>query len=560
MTHLSAQIAMMAWVGWKDALPAAGFPLSQAAGTVLITAIWQGTVVAACLALSLRVSRRVSAGLRFTLWAAGFVAVLGLPFLPLLLHAGAGSGFAAGAAGARTWLQLDSRWSVAIALLWIAASLYRAADLLLHSVRLRRLWKTAQPVQLPSMEESATVPARLWGRRPIEICTSRELDRPSVIGFFAPRILIPEWLFAQITAGELEQIVLHETEHLRRGDDWTNLLQKLSLVLFPLNPALLWMERRLCLEREMACDDAVIRVTQAPKAYAACLTSLAERGLERRAEALSLGAWQRRPEVVHRVHSILLRRKALGPFGTRTAATMMAGGLVMGTVELARCPQLVTFTSQPHEMAAKAVLPDTRNSGTAGDAVFHEGLSAMPVSTTAAGRPRMVELRATMPVRSGVSLTPPPDGRAAKAKPWSGTANVAARQPSPILPVRSMDDSQDKRALRADLGGAPTTGREPTPEQIPATDRESNWIVLTTWEEAGPVEQSPSTSDSAAAAGVRADGAKAAVPADVSGEMQGQMPGRLTVTQLVLRVPQGSSITHSQAIVPFRNGWLVIQL
>ncbi|MEI4861539.1 M56 family metallopeptidase, partial [Klebsiella pneumoniae] len=81
--------------------------------------------------------------------------------------------------------------------------------------------------------------------------------------------LIPDWLFARMTAGELEQIVMHEAEHLRRRDDWTNLLQKLCLVLFPLNPALVWMERRLCREREMACDEGVIRMTRAPRAYAA---------------------------------------------------------------------------------------------------------------------------------------------------------------------------------------------------------------------------------------------------------------------------------------------------
>ncbi len=52
--------------------------------------------------------------------------------------------------------------------------------------------------------------------------------------------------------------------------------------LFPLNPALAWMERRLCREREMACDEGVVRSTQAPRAYAACLASLAERRLERR--------------------------------------------------------------------------------------------------------------------------------------------------------------------------------------------------------------------------------------------------------------------------------------
>ena len=119
----------------------------------------------------------------------------------------------------------------------------------------------------------------MWRSAPVEICTTTTLQRPSVIGFLKPRILIPDWLFARLTAGELEQIVLHEAEHLRRRDDWTNLLQKLCLVLFPLNPALVWIERRLCREREMACDEGVIKITHAPRAYASCLARLAERGL-----------------------------------------------------------------------------------------------------------------------------------------------------------------------------------------------------------------------------------------------------------------------------------------
>ena len=178
------------------------------------------------------------------------------------------------------------------------------ASLALHSVRLRRLWKAARPVEVSAALVDALEDVR-GGR--VEICTTQSLDRPSVIGFLAPRILIPAWLMAGLTQGELEQIVLHEAEHLRRRDDWTNLAQKLALVVFPLNPALVWMEHRLCREREMACDEGVVRITNAPRAYAACLASLAERGLERRqAEALSLGAWQRRPELVHRVHGILL--------------------------------------------------------------------------------------------------------------------------------------------------------------------------------------------------------------------------------------------------------------
>ena len=250
---------------------------------------------------------------------------------------------------AKPWLQLDIRWSLAIAALWAAASLFRAADLAIHSFRLGKLWKTALPVEPGDSADALLVRlTRVPGRRPVQICTTRQLDRPSVIGFFAPRILIPDWLFARLTPGELEQIVLHEAEHLRRGDDWTNLFQKLCLVLFPLNPALWWIERRLCQEREMACDDGVIRVTHAPRAYAACLASLAERGLQRRAEALSLGAWQRRPELVHRVHSILARNHALSPLATRALLGALSCGLVFGSVELARCPQLIAFVPAQH--------------------------------------------------------------------------------------------------------------------------------------------------------------------------------------------------------------------
>ncbi len=120
--------------------------------------------------------------------------------------------------------------------------------------------------------------------------------------------------------------MLHEVGHLRRADDWINLLQKVSLVVFPLNPVLIWIERRLCLERELACDDAVLRMTKAPKAYATCLTNLAEHRLGRRAAALSLGAWERKSELARRVHRILRGGEGMG----RTQARVVMGVLVSG--------------------------------------------------------------------------------------------------------------------------------------------------------------------------------------------------------------------------------------
>jgi hypothetical protein len=197
------------------------------------------------------------------------------------------------------------------------------------------------------------------GIRGIELCTSKDVDRPSVIGFFSPRILIPEELFARLTTAEFGQIVLHEVGHLRRADDWINLLQKLSLVLVPLNPVLVWIERQLCFERELACDDGVLRLTKAPKAYATCLTNLAETRLGRTRAALSLGAWEKRSELARRVHSILRGGEGMGRTQLRVLMTVLVVALLGGSAELARCPEVVSFTRSALPVAAAQSLPVT---------------------------------------------------------------------------------------------------------------------------------------------------------------------------------------------------------
>jgi beta-lactamase regulating signal transducer with metallopeptidase domain len=505
---------------------------SQTAGALLITAIWQGAVVAAGLTLTLRLTSRISAGLRFTLWIAGFLAVVSLPFLPailkLMLNAPARATTAAVISAPR--FSLDARWSVAICLLWAAVSLYRAIDLAAHSMRLRKLWLTASPV------ESASAPAKLPGRRATEVCTTDALDRPSVIGFFAPRILIPAWLLPRLTPGELDQILLHETEHLRRGDDWTNLLQKLSLILFPLNPVLLWMERQLCLEREMACDEAVIRVTRAPRAYAACLTTLAERGIEYRqhaSESLSLGAWQRRPELVHRVHSLLRVKPLLGPWGARGLTAALACGLVFGSIELARCPQLVAFVPAHPEESAQLEQPATgRPAGNA-----REVLTAWkPAKPERSSRAYMTNLRATMPGNANP---------AGYSDAWESNSPGTAARKLAAAPAPHLTQTARQTLLKAEI---------PAPEQ--------SWIVLTTWEEVA-------VSDKFQAPAADSDGSHALAPADQSGNQtstpattqdQAQQPSQIRVTRMVFRVIPAGFVSSSPTAVRTRDGWLVIQM
>jgi beta-lactamase regulating signal transducer with metallopeptidase domain len=320
--------------------------LSHIAASSLISGIWQGIVLTAAAALYLRFVPRTTAAIRFTIWTALFLVLALLP----ILNAFSPMPTQTSAATHTAFFQLDIRWSIAIATLWAMLSIVRALKLVISALRLRGLWKRATPVNIGA---DFILPSSTSARA-AQLCTSAEVDRPSVIGFWSPRILIPEWLFEKLSPSELQQIVLHEMGHLRRADDWLNLIQKFGLVLFPLNPALFWIEKRLCFERELACDDAVLKHTKAPKAYATCLTNLAERTLDRRTMSLSLGAWEKQSELTRRVHSILRHAESM----SRPQAAAVLGVLILslaaGTTGLVRCPQLVSFSRTTQAISAEA--------------------------------------------------------------------------------------------------------------------------------------------------------------------------------------------------------------
>ena len=320
--------------------------VSQVATGSLVSAVWQGVLLAVVVWAGLRLLPKTPAAVRFAIWFAVFLVVAGLPVVSLWPRAAAGG-------SGHAWLTVDSRWCLAIVGVWVLASVVRAGTLVVAGFRLRSLWKRAEVVELASAVELRSIPhpaasRRGWGTlgRQAQVCVSDEVDRPSVIGFFAPKILIPRWLLEKLTAAELRQIVLHETGHLGRADDWLNLVQKIALVVFPLNPALAWVERRLCFERELACDERVLRETGAPKAYAGCLAGLAEYRLGRRAGALSIGALGRESELGQRVGRIL---RGGGGMKAAHARLVLGGamlGLMFGAVALARCPQVVAFSGR----------------------------------------------------------------------------------------------------------------------------------------------------------------------------------------------------------------------
>jgi Zn-dependent protease with chaperone function len=355
--------------------------LSSQVASALIAAVWQGAILAICVALLLRLLPGLSAAVRSAIWLAVFALATALHFVPARAASVPADGGHA--------LQFAAGWSVVFAAVWLALSLLRAVQFGLGALRLRQVFRRATPI---ASDFQRLAPS---GSRRYLLCSSPDVDRPSVLGFFHPRILLPPGLIDRLSVDELRQVLLHETEHLRRADDWTNLLQKLALVIFPLNPVLYWVERRLCLERELACDDRVLNATGARKAYATCLTQLAEHSILQRGLTLALGALGQRAEsqLAQRVHRILRQPEpVMSAARSRFATATLLLAVVGATATLARAPRLVSFGSKG-QVASAETLPTTAQ-GFSG-----ENWGRPVLAKAMMPEPRAIAAVARMPVR-----------------------------------------------------------------------------------------------------------------------------------------------------------------
>ena len=67
-------------------------------------------------------------------------------------------------------------------------------------------------------------------------------------------ILLPTSWLTELPPDMLESIIAHELAHIRRGDLWVNLLQRVIEVLLFYHPAVWWLSQRIRVERELCCD------------------------------------------------------------------------------------------------------------------------------------------------------------------------------------------------------------------------------------------------------------------------------------------------------------------
>lgn len=231
-------------------------------------------------------------------------------------------------------IQLPSGiWLLPLFVVWLLVAAVRVARVGLSFLRLCQLRRSSLPFA-PEYElrlRRLAVDCRI--KRKVRLGSLTNIGVPMVVGLLRPVILFPQKLVAELTEDEFELILLHELGHVRRWDDWTNLGQKLAEAIFFFHPAILWVGRRLNLEREIACDDHVISVTQESRTYAVCLTRLAELTLMPRRAGLAPGAIFSKKQIVSRVELLLKRKRNANPQFSKLGLLPALGVLVAAVIQ-----------------------------------------------------------------------------------------------------------------------------------------------------------------------------------------------------------------------------------
>lgn len=150
-----------------------------------------------------------------------------------------------------------------------------------------------------------------------------QIDSPFVLGFFRPRIYLPVGLTEQ----ERRYVLLHEQAHIRRWDHRFKPLAYALLCLHWFDPILWIAYRLLCLDIEMATDQAVLRRLDheehtSPTEYAAALLHLSRDPRVPSAVPLAFGE----EDAKERIVSLLRYRRPV--MGVLVAAALVC--LVLG--------------------------------------------------------------------------------------------------------------------------------------------------------------------------------------------------------------------------------------
>lgn len=265
-------------------------PLAITMARVLLHFLWQGTVLAAALALALRVLRNAPARERHTLACGTLTLMAAAPVMTFLTLTLTPISFLTAEAVENTPLRQAPQLAVSTApsvlrqngLVWITWAWL--VGVLVFGIRLAGGWWQVRrlatclsnPAPQSWQDRCQTLAQTLGVSRPVRLRESARVQGPLVIGWLRPVILLPIGLLQTFPGTQIEALLLHELAHVRGHDYLINLLQRVAETVLFYHPAVWWVSEQIRREREHRCDDLVRGVQGEGRSLASALVTLAE--------------------------------------------------------------------------------------------------------------------------------------------------------------------------------------------------------------------------------------------------------------------------------------------
>ncbi len=267
------------------------------------------------------------------------------------LPAGVGTGRTAGRSAFGWGFSILSKVPRGVSLLllaaWLAVAGIKLALLAAGLHQLRRLKDSSAPPS-PGLDEIfQRLRSRLSGNRAVKLKVSPSHRSALVLGFVHPVIVLPAEAAQESGLSQAEAILRHELAHVRRRDDWTNLVQRLIEAGLFFHPAVWWISRQLSIEREIACDDSVLHQGVRPQPYALLLANLAGR-MTGRLRTVAPGSSSSKSQLQQRIAMILNTHRNTSPrLSKARLGFITSGAALVAVLALYSGPRLVLAQTQP---------------------------------------------------------------------------------------------------------------------------------------------------------------------------------------------------------------------
>lgn len=264
--------------------------IAYAFAWTMIHSLWQCIIVAAVLAVSLRITRSHSAGLRYTqgilamtvcviisaiTFARYYSNISGVDYSMQAFASGLEIAYSGGP-WEKVYITVNDNLNYII-LFWTLGFLVqfcRYSHDFIQAFSLRS--KDCENVSSEWEERFEYLALRLGIDKKISVKNSCQISGTCIIGHFKPVILLPIGLLTFLPPDQIEALVLHELAHIKRNDYLMNSIQYFVRLLYFFNPALLWISSKIDVERENACDDIAVEHCGNRKLYARSLANISE--------------------------------------------------------------------------------------------------------------------------------------------------------------------------------------------------------------------------------------------------------------------------------------------